>query len=190
MHVPRPNSPHKEIPLKSTRSRLLFYIFKLYTLINISPLNIIFFSSKSRNSEKSMKLFKWNFAHNTGSWGISHLCNCRQTGRLFSLENTTVFISSPHCLVMPHFSFPTGLSHSFGLLLDSVVISSTVVSFSWPPERGRPSTTIRSWRRSSSTTRRSDASLTTDIYPRASTTRPRSCAPWRRLAVGSTFPLC
>lgn len=67
--------------------------------------------------------------------------------------------------------------------------NSPPVSHSWPRERGRPSTTIRSWRRSTSTTRRSDVSLTTDIYPRTSTTREMSWGSWKRLAVGSMCSL-
>lgn len=67
--------------------------------------------------------------------------------------------------------------------------NSPPVSRSWPRERGRPSTTIRSWRRSTSTTRRSDVLLTTDIYPRTSTTREMSWGSWKRLAVGSTCSL-
>lgn len=67
--------------------------------------------------------------------------------------------------------------------------NSPPVSRSWPRERGRPSTTIRSWRRSTSTTRRSDVSLTTDIYPRTSTTRDMSWGSWKRLAVGSMCSL-
>lgn len=80
-------------------------------------------------------------------------------------------------------------SFSLFVLFFPLTNSSSLVSCSWHPERGLPATTVRSWRRSSSTTRRSDASLITDICPRTSTIRERSWGLWKRLAVGSTYSL-
>lgn len=59
---------------------------------------------------------------------------------------------------------------------------------SFPQERRRPSTTARSWRRSSSTTPRSNASLNTGTCPRASTTRRMNSGSWEMLDAGSTSP--
>lgn len=61
---------------------------------------------------------------------------------------------------------------------------------SFPQERRRPWTTTRSLRRSSSTTPRSDASLSTGTCPRASTTRRTSWRSWGRLDAGSTCSFC
>lgn len=97
------------------------------------------------------------------------------------------FASSPDFVLFclsTHSHFPA--SSFSGLNQFYLINVSSVVSCSWPPERSRPATTVRSWRRSSSTTRRSDASLVTDIYPRTSSTRARNWGLWKRLAVGST----
>lgn len=67
-----------------------------------------------------------------------------------------------------------------------ILPSLLLLSHSSCRESGRPWTTTRSWGRSSSTTHRSDASPSTDTYPRSSTARKGSCRPWKRLAAGST----
>lgn len=123
----------------------------------------------------------------TKSWFVEGSV-CSESAMMFS--KSSLFASSPafvlFCLSI-HSHFPA--SSFSGLNQFYLINLSSIVSCSWPPERGRPATTVRSWRRSSSITRRSDASLVTDIYPRTSSTRARNWGLWKRLAVGSTYLL-
>lgn len=112
----------------------------------------------------------------------------KQTKCFLTLLHSFLFITSSYFvfLFLNHSSvFTLYFSQIFSFVFNFTESRSLLMSCSLPLERGRLPTTVRGWRRSSSITHRSDALLITDIFPRASTIRPRSWGLWRRLVVGS-----
>lgn len=132
------------------------------------------------------------YSHNYGGpEGSKHrtkatLCYTKRKRVLsFSIHLISFSLFSSRCLVrvLDHASLYFCIICSF--VFHFAQSRSCLMSCSWPLERGRLPATVRSWKRSSSTTRRSVALLITDIFPRASSTRPKSWGSWRRLVVGS-----